>query len=590
MTGTLWRLVGHWRPMWPVVILAFLAVFGGMAFSLASPTVVRYAIDSGTIGGDKGALATSAALIIALQAGRGICAYFQNYLGEYLSQHVAYGLRNQLYNRIQSLSFAFHDRSQAGQLMSRVTADVENSRAFLDNGLLRLTLTFVQFFAVSAVMVALNWQLAIVILISMPVIAWISITTTQLLRPLMLSVQQQIGAYSAVLQESLTGIRVVKAFAGEEKEYAKFATANWAVREQSIEAARIASFRQPLLTFILELVNVGILAYGGHLVIGNDLTIGTLFAFTQYRMQLAQPVRQVGAQLTNASRAAAAAERIFEVLDTSSEVVEKPDATSLDVTEGRVRYEDVSFGYGKDYQVIDAINIEALPGQTVALLGPIGSGKSTVLNLLPRFYDVTGGRITIDGQDIRDVTLSSLRGNVGIVMQDVFLFNANLRDNIAYGRPDATEEEIIAAAKIARLHDFIMTLPEGYETWVGERGITLSGGQKQRVAIARTLLLDPRILVLDDSTSSVDMETEFLIQQALADLLKNRTAFVIAHRIRTVRNADQIIVLKEGRVVEHGNHDELIDRGGLYRELYDEQLRDQEELARRQAQVEEHAS
>jgi ATP-binding cassette subfamily B protein len=342
-----------------------------------------------------------------------------------------------------------------------------------------------------------------------------------------------------------------------------------------------------MLTFILECVNVGILAYGGHLVIGSELTLGTLFAFTQYRMQLAQPVRQIGAQLTNASRAAAAAERIFEVLDTTSEVTDGPNAVPLQVTQGHVLYKDVSFGYGKDFPVVQGIDIDARPGETVALLGPIGSGKSTVLNLLPRFYDVTSGRIEIDGQDVREVTLASLRASVGIVMQDVFLFNATLRDNIAYGRPDAGEEEIITAAKIARLHDFIMTLPDGYATWVGERGITLSGGQKQRVAIARTLLLDPRILVLDDSTSSVDMETEYLIQQALADLLHNRTAFVIAHRIRTVRNAHQIIVLKEGRVVERGNHDELIARGGQYREIYDEQLRDQEELAQRQAAAEE---
>jgi ATP-binding cassette subfamily B protein len=579
LIALLWRLVGYWKPRWPVVILAFFAVFAGMAFALATPSVIRYAIDTGVGSGSKNALLQSAGLILILHAGRGVCAYFQNYLGEYLSQHVAYDLRNQLYDRIQSLSFSFHDHAQAGQLMSRVTVDVETARLFLDNGLLRLSLTFVQFFAVTAVMVTQNWQLALLIILTMPVVSWISITTTQLLRPISLAIQQQTGAYTAVLQESLAGIRVVKAFAAEEKEYAKFSKANWAVREKSLEAARISSFRQPMLIFVLEALNVCILAYGGSLVIDQAITLGTLIAFTQYRMLLAQPVRQVGGQLNNASRAAASSERIFEILDTSSEVVEKPDAIALESVRGHVRYEDVSFGYGKDFPVVQEINIEARPGETVALLGPIGSGKSTVLNLLPRFYDVTGGRITIDGADIRDLMLASLRGNVGIVMQDVFLFNSTLRDNIAYGRPDATEEEIIAAAKIARLHDFIMTLPEAYGTWVGERGITLSGGQKQRMAIARTLLMDPKILVLDDSTSSVDMETEFLIQQALADLLKNRTAFVIAHRIRTVRNADQIIVLKDGRIIEHGNHDELVARGGLYKELYDAQLRDQEELA-----------
>jgi ATP-binding cassette subfamily B protein len=291
----------------------------------------------------------------------------------------------------------------------------------------------------------------------------------------------------------------------------------------------------------------------------------------------------IGGQINQATRASAAAERIFEILDTESEVKERPGAYELTDAKGHVHYEDVSFGYGKDFMVVEGIDIDAKPGETIALLGPIGSGKSTVLNLLPRFYDVTSGSIAIDGHDIRDLTLESLRGNVGIVMQEVFLFNATIRDNIAYGRPGATESEIIEAAKIARLHDFIMTLPEGYDTWVGERGITLSGGQKQRVAIARTLLMDPRILVLDDSTSSVDMETEYLIQQALAELMKGRTAFIIAHRIRTIRNADQILVLKDGRIVERGKHDELIAKAGLYKEIYDVQLRDQEDLARSSA-------
>jgi ATP-binding cassette subfamily B protein len=463
--------------------------------------------------------------------------------------------------------------------MSRATADVENARLFLDTGLLRLVMLILQFIFVSILMLALNWQLAILILITMPIISWISVQTTAKLRPLATAVQQQTGAYAAVLQECLTGIRVVKAFTAERQEFERFRQANWSVREKSLESARISAFRQPMMLFVVELLNVGILAYGGSLVIDSHLTMGTLFAFTQYSLQLAQPVRQIGGQLQAASRAAAAAERVFEILDTTSEVQDKPDAVPLENVRGHIRYEDVSFSYSRDFPVVQHVDIEAQPGQTVALLGPIGSGKSTVLNLLPRFYDVTSGRITIDGHDVRDVTLASLRANVGIVMQDVFLFNASLKDNIGYGKPDATEAEIIEAAKIARLHDFIMTLPDRYDTWVGERGITLSGGQRQRVAIARTLLLDPKVLVLDDSTSSVDMETEYLIQQALSDLLKERTAFVIAHRIQTVRNADQIIVLKDGRVSEQGRHDDLIVQGGLYREIFDAQLRDQEELA-----------
>ena len=575
----LWRLLGYWKPHWPAVLIAYGSLFVSTGFALASPVVVRYAIDSGVGAGNKSALLVATGLILVLQAGRGFFAYFQTYLSEYLSQHVAFDLRNSLYNRIQSLSFAFHDTAPTGQLMSRATADVENTRMFLSTGLLRLTMTVGQFIVVSIIMISLNWQLALLILLTMPVVSAISFSTTQKLRPIALAMQQQMGAYTAVLQESLAGIRVVKAFTAEDREFEKFRVANWAVREKSLEQNQIASFRQPMLVFSLELLNVGILVYGGSLVIGADLTIGTLFAFTQFRMLLAQPVRQVGNMLTSASRAAAAGERIFEILDTTSAVADKPDAAEPKDVRGGVRYESVSFGYGKDFPVIQAIDIDARAGETVALLGPIGSGKSTVLSLLPRFYDVGEGRITIDGQDVRDLTLASLRANVGIVMQDVFLFSATIRDNIAYGRPQSDETAIIEAAKIARIHDFIMSLPQGYETWVGERGITLSGGQKQRVAIARTLLLDPRILVLDDSTSSVDMETEYLIQAALAELLKGRTAFVIAHRIRTVRNADQILVLQEGRIVERGRHDDLVGRGGLYQEIYDAQLRDQEELA-----------
>ncbi len=584
MIKILWRLILHWRPYPVAVFLAFASVFGNLGFTLATPSVVRYAIDEGISAGSEGALIIAAALIVLLQTGRGAATYGQSYVGEYLSQHAAYDLRNRLYRQIQSLSFSFHDRSQTGQLMSRATADVENARLFLDTGLTRMVLMVFQFVFVAGLMLLLSWQLAILIFITLPLISWVSITTTAKLRPIALEVQQHMGAYAAVLQECLSGIRVVKAFTAEEHEFERFRRANWAVRERSLLSNRIAAFRQPMIIFFVEFLNVGILAYGGSLVMDDQITIGTLFAFTQYRLQLAQPVRQVGMQLQGASRAAAAAERVFEIIDTTSEVTEKPDAVPLTDVKGLVRYENVSFGYGKDFPVVNGVDIEARPGETVALLGPIGSGKTTVLNLLPRFYDATSGRVTIDGTDVRDVTFASLRASVGIVMQEAFLFNATLRENISYGRPSASEPEMIEAAKIARLHDFVMTLPERYETWVGERGITLSGGQRQRVAIARTLLLDPRILVLDDSTSSVDMETEYLIQQALADLLKSRTAFVIAHRIQTVRNADQILVLKDGRIAERGRHADLIAQDGLYREIFDAQLRDQEELAQAQAQ------
>ncbi len=579
MVRTLWRLIKYWRPYWPVAILCSLSVVVTLLFTLGTPAVIQYAIDTGIAGGDTNALLLSAGLLVLLQTGRGLGTYGQVYLGEWLSQYGAYDLRNALFGRIQTLSFAYHDSSQTGQLMSRATADVENARTFLDVGLTRLVLFAGQFIGVSVLMLMLNWQLAALIMITLPIVTGISISTTAILRPILTAVQQQTGAYAAVLQECLGGIRVVKAFTAEAREFERFSAANWAVREKSLEAARVAANRQPMLMFVLDLLNVAILAYGGSLVLGNHVTLGTLFAFAAYRQQLVTPVQQIGGRLANLSRAAASADRIFEILDTDSEVVEKPNAVTLTHVKGHVRYEDVSFGYGKSYQVLQGINIDAHPGETIALVGEVGSGKTTIVHLLPRFYDATKGRITIDGQDIRDVTLASLRAHVGLVMQDVFLFNASMRDNIAYGRSDATEQQIVEAAQTARLHDFIMGLPDGYDSWVGERGVTLSGGQKQRLAIARTILLDPKILVLDDSTSSVDMETEHLIQNAMADLLRSRTAFVIAHRLQTIRNADQILVLKDGRIVEQGKHDDLITRGGPYREIYDAQLRDQEAVA-----------
>ena len=343
--------------------------------------------------------------------------------------------------------------------MSRVTSDVEVARMFLSNGLLRLSLTAAQFITVASILVISSWQLALMMFLTLPLVALISIRTTRVLGPIALSIQQQTGAYTAVLQEALSAIRVVKAFGAEEREYERFRAANWAVRERTLRQQLISTFWTPAMTFILEMINVGIVVYGGHLVIDGQMSLGTLVEFGLYRQLLVQPVRSIGREILNAARAVGSGERIFELLDTNSELVEKPDAVTLGEVTGRVIFENVSFGYGKDFPVITDIHIEAHPGQTIALLGPIGSGKSTILNLLPRFYDVTGGRILIDGQDIRDLTLASLRANIGLVMQDVFLFNATIRDNIGYGRTAATDEEITEAAKIARIHDFIMSLP-----------------------------------------------------------------------------------------------------------------------------------
>jgi ATP-binding cassette subfamily B protein len=602
----IFRLVARLRRSWPVMVLAYGCLLGSVAFTVVVPRLVQLVIDrgigisvDGTAHGNVTKLSLYASLIVIAAVVRGMFAYGQSYLAEVLSQRVAYDLRNDLYDHIQRLSFSFHDRSQTGQIMSRATTDVEVSRQFLSMGMLRATYTFVLFFVVLILMLRLDVVLALIMLVSMPLVAIRAIIVNRKVRPLSLEAQQKTGEETAVLQENLIGVRAVRAFAREDEEHAKFQAANWAVRERNLEAARITSFNQPFMLFLLNCSSAALLLFGGYAVIHQQITLGALVAFMQYRVQLAAPVRTLGFVSGLLARASASGERIFEILDTESDVQDRPGAVDVTSLEGHVRFEHVSFGYDTRREgitaastsatprrresalaalkpVVEEIDIDAAPGQTVALLGTTGSGKSTILNLLPRFYDVTAGRITIDGIDLRDMTVASLRRNVGIVLQDIFLFSATIRDNISYGRPDATQAEIEQAGKAARIHDFIMSLPDGYDTWVGERGVTLSGGQKQRVAIARTLLLDPRVLVLDDSTSSVDMETEYLIQQALHAVMQGRTTFVIAHRLRTIRDADQILVLDRGRIVQRGRHAALVHAEGPYREIYDLQFRDQE--------------
>lgn len=575
------RILASLRPYGGQVILAYLSLISMVAFTLAVPWLLQHVIDTGIANRDQGFLVSAGLLIVLVSVLRGVAGFGQSYLGEAISQKVARDIRNHLYDRIQNLSFAFHDSSQTGQLMSRATADVEQIRMFLNWGLLNTSRTIIMFVIVAALMVQLNGQLALIVYATLPLVVIQAIRAANTLRPLWLEVQQQTGVLTTVLQENLAGVRVVKAFAREEFELDKFNIANLAVREKSLEANRIAAFNQPFMAFIINSATAMILFFGGWQVIQGQLTVGALVAFTGYLTQLAMPIRMFGFMINLAARAVSSGERVYEILDAESAVREHPHAQPLTATVGHVRFENVSFRYGHAAPTLNDVSIDASPGEMVALLGATGSGKSTVMNLIPRFYDVTGGRITIDGTDIREFMLESLRANIGIVLQDVFLFNATIRENIAYGVPHATEAEIHEASRTARIDDFIRNLPDGYETWVGERGITLSGGQKQRIAIARTLLLNPRILILDDSTSSVDMETEFLIQQALTEVMRGRTTFVIAQRLRTIKHADQILVLERGKIVEHGRHESLLTANGYYRQIYDLQLRDQEELLSR---------
>jgi len=589
------RLLRFLSPYKQRVLVTALCLFASGASVLAMPQLIRWAIDYGldpelrdgvlVARGEERFLVIAALAIVGVALLRGIFSFGQTYMGEWISQRVAYDIRNGIYDRLQRLSYAYHDQQQTGQLMSRATQDVEAVRFFVMMGVIRGTYIIILLFAVLVLMLVTNWKLALIVWAFLPLIAWRSTVMALGLRPLWTAIQEGLARIATVLQEALTGARVVKAFAREEHEGEKFRNEAEAVFADSYESSRIQATNAPLMSGLWLTATAGTLWFGGREVSSGNLELGELTAFLLYLTVLQMPVRMFGWVIMITSRANAAGQRIFDILDAESAVHEKASAVELSGVKGSVRFEDVSFGYDAISPVLSHINIDAKPGQVVALMGPTGSGKTTVVNLMPRFYDTTGGRITIDGGDTREMTLSSLRRAIGTVQQDVFLFSATIRDNIAYGAVDATQDQIESAAKAAHIHDFITSLAEGYDTWVGERGITLSGGQKQRVAIARTLLMDPRILILDDSTSSVDTQTEYLIQQTLSGLMEGRTTFVIAQRLRTVKMADQILVLQDGEIVERGRHAELLRKNGIYRQIYDLELRDQEEALAQPAQV-----
>jgi ATP-binding cassette subfamily B protein len=477
-----------------------------------------------------------------------------------------------MYRKLQQLSFSFYDKAQTGQLMSRATADIEMLRRFLSFGILRLVSSFLTMGFVVAFLLLRSPRLTLLSMSTMPfLIAVIYIFATKI-RPRYRRIQQQMATMTSVLQEGISGVRVVKAFAQEEREIERFRRENWEYLDQNVTTVRLWAFFFPLMAFLGGVGGAIVLWFGGNMVITGEISLGDLLAFQTLLAQLIMPVRMVGWLVNMATQAGAAGQRVFEILDTESEVREKPGARNLRECQGAVALNSVSFSYDSENMVLKDVNIEAPPGKSVAILGATGSGKSSIINLIPRFYDVSAGSITVDGTDIRDFTLQSLRSHIAIVSQETFLFSTTIRDNIAYGKPDATDEEVAAAAKAAQIHDFIVTLPEGYQSKVGERGIGLSGGQKQRVAIARALLTNSRILILDEAMSSVDVETEYLIQLALAELMKNRTTFVIAQRLSTVMGADEIVILQDGVITQRGTHAELYSASEDYRDIVHLQL------------------
>jgi ATP-binding cassette subfamily B multidrug efflux pump len=580
------RLLGYLKPYRKQLFIAYFSMLLATLLNLFVPQIIKDAIDNGLSEGEPRALFVAGGIILGIAMVRGAAGFGQFFYGEWLTHRVSYDLRNHFYNSVQSLPFSFHDRTLTGDLMSRATSDISETEQFVGAGLMGLISTILLLLGVITAMLLESVQLSLLGLIPVPLLIYATIRFGNTVRPMFNLIQEQMGVLSSTMQESMTGINVVKAFAREPHELAKFDHHNDEWFDRRFELIKTWANNWPLFTFLVAASIFLLLWFGGPRALAGDITVGSLFALISYVLMLGAPVQRLGFLVNLAATAGASAKRVFDIIDTPSEIEEREDAIALERLAGGVTFEGVHFAYRENRSILADISFHAEPGQTVALIGPTGSGKSTVTNLIPRFYDTSEGRVLVDGVDVRDVQVKALRRQIGIVLQDPFLFSQTVAENIAYGRPNAPIEEIIAAAKAARAHGFITEMPDGYNTRVGERGVTLSGGQKQRVAIARALLTDPRILILDDSTSSVDTETEHLIQEALAVLMEGRTTFVIAQRLLTLKNADQILVLNNGRIVQRGTHQQLLAEGGLYRQIYDLQLKDQEAFVALEAEME----
>ncbi|HUX22868.1 MAG TPA: ABC transporter ATP-binding protein [Spirochaetia bacterium] len=574
------RCMSYLRPYWKITALSYAVVLISTGISVFQPIVIREIIDEGIRGKTVHIIVAGVLLLVGLTAVRGLFTYLSGRWTEIASQGVAYDLRNLIHKKLQSLSFSYHDRAESGQLIGRAISDVDRIRFLTGRALLRLLTAVTLVIGVAAAMFAMNARLALLTLAVVPFMAYSAFRFGRRLRPVSREVQQKEAVLTGQLEQNLRGARTVKAFGQEEAEMERFRARNTELFENQMISARLGALFSPLMDLLASIGTLFILVYGGSLVMRSQLTIGELVAFFTYVGQLMVPVRQFGWVITAVSQSAASGERVFEILDAASDVTDSPDAKPIGRVEGRVAFESVSFAHTKDYWVLRGVDFLVNPGEKVALLGPTGSGKSSIISLIPRFYDPTEGRVRIDGRDLRGVTLASLRDAIGIVMQDTVLFSTTIRENIAFGRPGATDREVEQAARAARAHDFISELAGGYAARVGERGVTLSGGQRQRISIARALLKDPRIIILDDATSSVDTETERLIQEALALLMEGRTSFVIAQRLSTVRQADVVLVLDRGRVAAlarrtNGSspHEQLLRTSEIYFNIYQQQLR-----------------
>jgi len=573
------RLLPFLIPYRRVVLASLLALLALTAVDLVLPLILRQVIDRGLAGSSTRFLLLSAGAILGLGVAHALLAFGQRYASEWVSHRVSFDLRNRLFDHIQHLSFTFHDHTQSGQLISRCIEDVRSIQSFTGQGVIELVQVILLLVGVVTILFVEDPGLAPIALAPMVPLVWITTRFGRRVSGLFLAVDNALGELSARLQENVSGVQVVRAFAREAHEIERFDRTNRSLYTARLTVLGAWARIMPTSNLLVILGTILVLWFGGQRVLQGEMTVGELVAFNSYLLLLANPATQLPWLVDVAGEAAAGLQRTAEILDRLPEIRSPEDAIELPRLRGLVEFRNASFHYqGEKAHALRDIDLVVEPNQVVALIGPTGSGKSSLVHLIPRFYDVTQGAVLVDGLDVRRLELTSLRRQIGIVLQTSLLFSASMHDNIAFGSPGATLEEVQAAARVAQADDFIRAMPQGYDTQVGERGVTLSGGQRQRVAIARALLMNPRILILDDSTASVDMETERLIQRALASLMEGRTTFVIAQRLSTVRRADLILVMDDGRIVERGTHAALLHQGGLYRQIYDLQLRDQERL------------
>ncbi|MCC7354458.1 MAG: ABC transporter ATP-binding protein [Anaerolineae bacterium] len=575
------RLLRFLRPYRVQVAIAAFLTLVSLAGDLVTPLVLGWTIDRGLASKRMDLVILYSLLLVTLAGTRSLAGFLQGYVQSLAGQSVVRDLRHRLYEHLQHLPVSFYRKMPTGQIMSRVTSDVEAVQEFVSWGFLFLSAGLVSLVGTMVILLVINWRLSVVVMLPIIPLALTVVGFDRRIGPAWEDVRGQMGRLTTVLQEAISGVRVVKAFAREGYETNRFGAQNQTYRAKSIRRGRIEARSFPTMDLFMGFCFVVLAWYGGLLVIRGELTLGFFFAYQWYLWGVIWPVRMMGWLLSIMRQSLAAMPRLTEIMDAPITIGDAPEAVALPAVRGEIRFENVWFAFpdAPDRSVLKGLDLTIEAGQTVAILGSTGSGKSSVINLIPRFYDATQGAVRVDGLDVRQVRLASLRRHIGIVPQETFLFSATVRENISFGRPDASQGEIETVARQAQAHDFIMALPKGYETRIGERGIGLSGGQKQRIALARALLMDPAILILDEATSSVDTETEYEIQLALEEVMAHRTSVIIAQRLSTIKMADKVVVLKDGRVAEEGTHAGLLALGGEYTRIYNLQFREQEELA-----------